>query len=178
MDGFANLVSKLHHTVQKLRAPTTTFWTIIHFDLQPRHSYLLSLIQRRPPGFERIDDEITGLGRAPKGEAQLRAVFIHNPTWNILFLQAQVMITRPVIAPREATAGYFAKSNGRFTIDPQTCDAGRGRCYLVFFSILAKIASVSAILFCGLALTTLRNRKPIRLSTSAMVLGEGNCSAL
>jgi hypothetical protein len=29
-----------------------------------------------------------------------------------------------------------------------------------------------------LALTTLRNRKPMRLSTSAMVLGASNCSAL
>ena len=178
MDGFANLVGKLHHAVQKLCANTTTFWTVIHFDLQPRHGSLLSLIQRPPPGFERIDDAITGLGRAPKGDAQLSAVFIHNPARNVLFLQAQVVITRSVIAPREATAGYFTKSNGSFTIDTQTCDVGRGRCYLVFFSILAKIASVSAILFCGLALTTLRNRKPIRLSTSAMVLGEGHCSAL
>ena len=178
MDGFANLVGTLHHAVQKLRPLPTAFGPVIHFNLQPRPGHLRGLLQGRPPGFERIDDAITGLGRAPKGDVQLSAVFIHNPARNVLFLQAQIVITRPVIAPREATAGDFTKSNGRFTIDTQTGDAGRGRCYLVFFSILAKIASVSAIFFCGLALTTLRNRKPMRLSTSAIVLGEGNCSAL
>ena len=44
--------------------------------------------------------------------------------------------------------------------------------------ILSKMVSVSGIFFWGLAFTTLRNRKPIRFKTSAMVLGEGNCSAL
>src|SRR4029450_2124062 len=38
--------------------------------------------------------------------------------------------------------------------------------------------TVSLIFFWGLAFTTLRNRKPSRFNTSAMVLGEGNCSSL
>ncbi len=49
---------------------------------------------------------------------------------------------------------------------------------VIFFLILSKIAAVSLLFFWGLAFTTLRHRKPIRFKTSAMVLGEGNCSAL
>ena len=178
VDGFANLVGKLHLAVQTLRAHTTTFWAVIHCELQPRHSPLLGLLQRCPPGFEGINDAIAGLARAPKGDAQPRTVFIHDPTGNIFLVQAQGVITRPMIATREAATGDVTDGHGGFTIDTQACDAGRGRGLLGFFSIFAKIASVSAIFFCGLALTTVRNRKPIRLSTSAMVLGEGNCSAL
>jgi hypothetical protein len=40
------------------------------------------------------------------------------------------------------------------------------------------MASVSGIFFWGLAFTTLRSRKPSRLSTSAMVLGAGNWPSL
>ena len=178
VDGLANLVGKLHHAVQKLRALPTAFGTVIHFDLQPGHGRLLGLIHRRPPGFECINDEIAGLERATKGDAQPRTVFIHDPTGNIFLVQAQVVITRPMITTREAATGDVTDRHCGFTIDTQAFDAGRGRGLLVFFSIFAKIASVSAIFFCGLALSTLRNRKPIRLSTSAMVLGEGNCSAL
>jgi hypothetical protein len=88
VDGLANLVGKLHHAVQKLCALPTAFWTVIHFDLQPRHGHLLGPIQRCPPRFKRIDDEITGLGRAPKDDVQLCAVFIHNPARNVLLVQA------------------------------------------------------------------------------------------
>ena len=46
------------------------------------------------------------------------------------------------------------------------------------FRIFYSLVSVSLIFFWGLAFTTLRNRKPIRFNTAAMVLGEGNCSSL
>src|SRR5215467_1966121 len=54
----------------------------------------------------------------------------------------------------------------------------RGRDCLVFFVLYAHIASVSAIFLCGLALTTWRNRQPLRLSPSAMGLGAGHGLAL
>ena len=41
------------------------------------------------------------------------------------------------------------------------------------FFILSQLASVSLRFLWGLALTTLRNRKPMRLRTSAIVRGEG-----
>jgi len=158
--------------------PPTTFWTVIHFDLQPRHRHLLGLRSRGPPGLDGIDDEIAGLERTPKGDAQLRTVFIHHPTGNIFLVQAQVVVTGPVIAPRKTASGDVTDGHRGFTIDAQAFDTWRGCCLLVFFSIFAKIASVSASFFCGLAFITLRRRKPRRLSTSAIVLGEGNCSAL
>src|SRR4030095_12201448 len=79
---------------------------------------------------------------------------------------------------REAAPGAVPKRPGGVTSDTQAFEAGRGRGLLVFFSICANMASVSAIFFCGWALRTLRTRKPIRLSPSAMVLGAGHGSAL
>ena len=119
--GFANLVGKLYHAVQKLCANTTTFGTVIHFDLQPCHGHLLGLVQGCSPSFKRIDDKITGLGRTPKGDVQLRAVFIHNPARNVLLVQAEVVVTRLVIAPRQATSGDIPNAivSGQFL--PRRC---------------------------------------------------------
>src|SRR5262249_11207907 len=100
---------------------------------------------------------------------------IHDAARHVLFLQPQVMVTGPVISPRVAPAGHIAQQHCGFAIDAHTFDVGRSRC-LVFFLIFSKMASVSAIFFCGLAFTTLRSRKPSRLSTAAIVLGEGNWS--
>ena len=104
LNRLANGIAKRHHPMQKLRPPPTAFWAVIHFDLQPRHRLLRCFIQRRPPGLKRVDNEITGLVRTAKGDVQLTAIFIHNSTRNVLFLQAQVMIPGPVIAPGAAAA--------------------------------------------------------------------------
>src|SRR2546425_829349 len=170
MNRLTNAIAKRHHPLQKLRPLPTALRTVVHFDLQLRHGDLLGLVQRGPPGLKRIDDEITRLERAPKGDAQLRTVFLHDATGNIFLVHTQVVITRPVIAPREAAAGDIPDRHGGFTIDTQAFDVWRGRCLLVLFSILAQMASVSASFFCGVALTTLRSRKPRRLSPSAIVL--------
>jgi len=50
--------------------------------------------------------------------------------------------------------------------------------FVVFFSLLANMASVAAIFLCGFAFTTLRSRKPRRFSTSAMVEGAGSWASL
>ena len=125
-----------------------------------------------------INDAIAGLESATKGNAQPCTVFIHDPTGNIVLGQAQVVITRPMLATREAATGDLTDHLCGFTIATQAFNAGRGRGLLVFVSLFTNMAAVSAIFFCGLALTTLRNRKPIRWSPSAMGLGEGHGSAL
>ena len=68
-----------HLLCEALLYPDHASLPVSHFDLLPPHGPLLGFIQHRPPSFERIDDELTGLGRAPKGDAQLRTVFIHDP---------------------------------------------------------------------------------------------------
>jgi hypothetical protein len=178
VDGLAHLGGKLHQAVQKLRALPTTFWTVIHCARPPGHGRLLGLLHRRPPGVEGINDALAGLARAPKGDAQPRPGFIPNPTGNILLVPAQVMIPRPMLTTREAAPGDVPKRPGGVTSATQAFEAGRGRGLLVFFSICANMASVSALFFCGWALRTLRHRKPIRLSPSAMGLGAGHGSAL
>ena len=43
----------------------------------------------------------TYLGTA-KRDVELTTIFLHNPTGNVLLVQAQVVVTRWVIAPRQA----------------------------------------------------------------------------
>src|SRR5438105_14402730 len=52
-------VCELHHTREKLRAPATALWTIVHFNLDQTRLCLLLLRHRLPLGFDRIDDEVT-----------------------------------------------------------------------------------------------------------------------
>ena len=122
LNRLANGIAERHHALQKLRAFPTAFRAIIHFDLQPCHGHLLGLIQRRPPGLKRIDDEITRLVGTAKGDVELATIFLHNPTGNVLFFQPQVVITGLVITPREAAAGHITDMHGRFTIDAQPFD--------------------------------------------------------
>jgi len=105
-----------------LRPLPTALRAVVHFDLQLRRGALLSLVQRCPPGLKRIDDEIARLERTPKGDAQLRTVFLHDATGNIFLVQAQVVITRPIIAPGETTAGDITNRHGGFAIDAQAFD--------------------------------------------------------
>ena len=80
--------------------------------MQPSHGPLLALIQRRPPSFQGIDDEITRLGGAAKGDVEVATIFLYNPTWDVLFFQTHVVITGLVIAPRRppVTHHQYARS--------------------------------------------------------------------
>ena len=103
LNRLANGIAKLHHAILKLRAPPTALRAIVHFDLQPCQGPLLRFLQRRPPGLKRIDDEVTRLVGAAKGQAQLPVIFSHDPARNVFLLQAQIVIARLMITPREAT---------------------------------------------------------------------------
>src|SRR5215831_8213148 len=172
-----NGIANGSHPLHKWRPPPTAFRAVIPFALQPRHRHLLCCLPRRPPGRKRIDHDITGLVGTTKSEGQLTASCLHHPTGHVLFLPASVLITCAVLTPGEAAAGHIAALHRRFASDAHAF--ARVRCcrFLVFFSMLANIAAVWAIFFGGLAVTTLRSQKPIRLRTSAMGRGEGNGSS-
>ena len=96
-----DIVSKLHHAMEKLRPPATALRTVVHFDLEQTRLRLRLLIHRLPLGFDRIDDEVTRFVRAAKGDGQLATPFIHDPTRYILLLAPQIVITGSVVTPRE-----------------------------------------------------------------------------
>ena len=102
LEGFTNLVGKLHHAIEKLRTRAATFGPVIHFELELRGGTLFGGWQGTPPRFHRVHDEITGLGRTAKGEAQLPRIFIHQATRNRLCLTAQVVITRLHVTSSES----------------------------------------------------------------------------
>ena len=164
--------------MQKLRTHATTFRAIIHFDLSQLSRGLRWRVHGLPLGFERINNKITGFVGTAKGNLQLPAVFIDDATRDILFPATEVVIASLVIAPSHTATRKLPNVHRRFTIDAQALDPSRCRSISILFLMLAKIASVSLIFFCGLALTTLRRRKPMRFSTAAIVEGAGSWSSL
>src|SRR5258706_915047 len=104
LNRLVNGVGELHHPMEKLRAPATAFWTIVYFDLDQTRGSLLCFIQSVPLGFEHIHDKVTRFGGAAKGDGQLCALFIDDPTGNILLLASHIVITGLVVAPGETTA--------------------------------------------------------------------------
>src|SRR5713101_3424348 len=104
LNRLVNGVGELHHPMEKLRAPATAFWTIVYFDLDQTRGSLLCFIQSVPLGFEHIHDKVTRFGGAAKGDGQLCALFIDDPTGNILLLASPIVITGLVVAPGETTA--------------------------------------------------------------------------
>jgi len=177
-EGVAHLGGPLPHAVQHLRAPPPPCWSVLPFALPPRPRPWRGLLHRRPPGCAGIHEAIAGLPRAPTGEAQPCAVFRHAPTGHRLLVHAPGVLTRPRSAAREAAPGDGTDGPGGCPSAPHACEAGRGRGVLGFFAIGAHMAAVSARFFGGVALTTLRTRKPLRGSPSARGLGEGRGSAL
>jgi len=177
LDGLANIVGELDHAMQKLCASPTALRTVIHFDLEQTRGCLDVLIPGCPLGFEHIDDEVTRFVRTAKRHAELPGIFVHDSTRNIVLLAPEVVVTRVGITPGETTARKIADVHRGFTIDTQTFDVLQYRCLGIFFLMLSKMASVSGIFFWGLAFTTLRRRKPRRLSTVAIVLGAGSWTA-
>src|SRR5262245_61786775 len=112
-----------------------------------------------------------------KSDGQLTASCLHQPPGPVLCLPASGMSTCAVLTPGEAAAGHIAARHRRCASEAHAFARVRGCRCLVFFSMLANIAAVWAIFFGGLAVTTLRSQKPIRLRTSAMGRGEGNGSS-
>jgi hypothetical protein len=72
--------------MQKWCPSSTTLWAIIHVDLAPRHRHLLGLLPGSPPGFERIDKEITRCEGAAKGQGQRPAGGIHDAARHVLLV--------------------------------------------------------------------------------------------
>ena len=95
-------IGSLHYTIQKLRPPPTAFRPVVHFDLDQLGVHLLLLLHGRPLGFERIHHKVAGLIGTAKGDRQLAALFIDDPTRDILFLAPHIVITGLVIAAGES----------------------------------------------------------------------------
>ena len=116
------------------------------------------LFRPRPPRRQRLDDDITCFVGTAKGHIPLPRVFVDNPTRDIFFLAPQVMITGFVITTGGPPARERATIDRGFTVHAHAFDLLHVLDRVVFFLIWSKMASVSVIFFCGLALSTLRKR--------------------
>jgi len=123
LNRLVDVVGELHHAIQKLCPPATALRAMIHFDVQQTRRGLLVLIQGGPLGCERIHDEVTRFVGAAKGDRQLGALLIDDPTRDILLFAPHIMITGLVVAPGETATRIIADVYRRFTIDAQAFDA-------------------------------------------------------
>ena len=97
LDGFADGIDQLHHAMEKLRAHAAALRAVVHFELHPLNRALFLSAEPLPPGRERIDEEVAGLGGTAEGHIELGGVFIDDPTRDILFRAPKVMVTRFVL---------------------------------------------------------------------------------
>ena len=123
LNRLVDVVGELHHAIQKLCPPATALRAIIHFDLQQTRRGLLVLIQGGPLGCERIHDEVTRFVGAAKGDRQLGALLIDDPTRDILLFAPHIMITGLIVTPCETATRISTDVHRRFTIDAQAFDA-------------------------------------------------------
>ena len=129
----ADGIDQLHHPVKKLRAHAAALRAVIHFELHPLNRVLLLSGEPVPPGRERINNEVAGLGGTAKGHIQLGGVFIDNPTRNILFRTPKVMVTCFVLTTSLPAAREHSNLDRGFTVHAQPLDPGGGLARLVFF---------------------------------------------
>jgi hypothetical protein len=92
LDGLADRIGKLDHARQKLSAPPTTLWTIIHFALECGDFGLVLLLSPIPLGCKDIDNTVTRFVGTAKDHGQLSALFIHNTARGVFLLATQIMI--------------------------------------------------------------------------------------
>ena len=144
--------------MEKLRPHSTAFRAVVHFDLHAIDRALLRGGESLPPRRERIDDEITGLEGTAKGHRQLPGVFVNKATRDIFLLAPEVMVTGFVIPAGVPPTRECTNIHRSFTVYAHAFDLFRCLACPVFFFMLSKMASVALIFFCGLALSTLRNR--------------------
>ena len=110
LDRFADGIDQLHHAMEKLRAHAAALRAVVHFELHPVNRALFLSAEPVPPGRERINDEVAGLGGTAEGHIELGGVFIDDPTRNILFRAPKVMVTRFVLTASLPAARERAQS--------------------------------------------------------------------
>lgn len=99
----ADGIDQLHHPLQKLGTDAAALGPSVHFELDLVDPPLFLTAQPVPPGREGIHEEVTGCGRTPEGHMELGRIFIKNPTREIVFGAAKVMVTGFVVPARLST---------------------------------------------------------------------------
>ena len=133
LDGFADGIDQLHHARQKLGPHAAALRAVVHFELHPVNHALFLDTQALPPSRERIDEEVAGLRGTAEGHIELGGVFIENPTRDIVFRAAKVMVTGFVVTPSFSAARERAQLDSGFTVHAQPFDAWSILARLVFF---------------------------------------------
>jgi len=116
-------VCQLHQTREKLPAPATALWTIVHLHLDQTRLGFLLFRHGLPRGFDRLDDAVTRVLRAATGEVHRTARFLHHPTRHLWLLAPPIVITGSMVTSREPPTRKLAAVHGRFPIHPPAFDA-------------------------------------------------------
>jgi len=157
VDGFTNLVRQRHQPVEELGPYPIAFRAVIHFDLNEFSTLLFWRTEPVPPRLQGIHDEIAGFIGTAKGNVQLAGILVHDAAGNILCLAPQVGISGFILAACLSATGKITQLDRGFAVQTQPVDrVGLGMS--IFLLDLGENDIGFRNFFCGLALTTLRNR--------------------
>ena len=119
--------------MEKLRPDAAALGAIVHFELDSINRALVRGAEPLPPGGQRLDHEVAGLGRTPEGHKELGSVFSQNATRNIVLRAAKVMVARLVLSPRFSPARKRPQLDCGFTVHAYPLDPREVLARLVFF---------------------------------------------
>ena len=133
LEGFADGIDQLHHARQKLGPHAAALRAVVHFELHPVNRAVFLDTQALPPSRERSDEEVAGRRGTAEGHREVGSVFIENPTRDIVFRAAKVMVTGFVVTPSFSVARERAQLDGGFTVHAQPFEAWSILARRVFF---------------------------------------------
>jgi len=133
LERFADSIDQLPHTVKELCPPAAALRSVGHFERVPLNRVLLLNGEAVPPGRERSNEEVAGLGGTAEGHIQLGRVFLDEPTRDLLLWALAVMVIRFVLTARLPTARERPNLDRGFTVHASSRDSWGVRARLVFF---------------------------------------------
>jgi hypothetical protein len=105
LNGLPDHIDQLYHRVQKLCSHAAAHGPGVHFKLEVVDRALFLMAEALPPGRERIDKEVAGLGCA----------FNHNVRWSFANVSVEVGDLISTISSMQCHSSAWKSGNGTDT---------------------------------------------------------------
>jgi len=160
-DRLADVVGKLDHALEELRAPAIALRFVIDLGLEVCDASGFVGGLTLPPRDETVYDEIAGFRRGSEGQMEGATVLIDDTERSVLFLASHILVGRAIVSPRLAAARVVANIHYRLAAHTQA----RNR-FVLAIALTFPDSGEDGVGYC-----------PLRFNTSDMRLREGSISS-